>query len=88
MTSSGIIEYSHQFLRGADFRAGIPARGADASNDGLGFGIVEMSEVPGQKIIDTMHSGYGNVQSIIQSLGRKGFSFKKHLGQSRHGLCD
>ena len=88
MTSSGIIEYSHQFLRGADFRAGIPASGTDASNDGPGFGIVEMSEVPGQKIIDTVHGGYSNMQSIIQSLGREGFPLEKRLGQSRHGLRD
>ena len=44
--------------------------GADASYDRFGFGVIEMPVVPRQKIIDTMHSGHGNVKGVVQGLGR------------------
>jgi len=65
MISSDIVEYSHKFLRGADFGAGIPVHGADTANDRFGFSIVKMPTVPGQEIIDTMDSRYGNVKGVI-----------------------
>ena len=60
--------------------------GTNFSNEGFGLGIVKMAKIPGQKIIDTMHSGYRNVQSVIQSLGRKGSLPEKCHGQFHHGL--
>jgi hypothetical protein len=65
MISSDIVEYSHKFLRGADFGAGIPVYGANAANNGFGFRIIKMPTVPGQEIIDTMDSRYGNVKGVI-----------------------
>jgi hypothetical protein len=65
MISSDIVEYSHKFLRGTDFGTGIPVHGADAANDGFGFSIVKMPTVPGQEIIDTLDSRYGNVKGVI-----------------------
>lgn len=88
MIASDIVEYSHKFLWGAYFRTGITVYGSDVSNAGFGFGIVMMSEVPGQEIIDTMHSGYGNVKGIVQRFGRQGFLLEKRFGQRHYGLCD
>ena len=88
MISSDIFEYPHEFLRGAYFSAGVSLSGADASNDRLGFGIIKMSEVPSQKIVDIMHGGYCNMQSIIQRLGPKGSPLEKSLGQPHHSLRD
>jgi hypothetical protein len=65
MISSDIVEYSHKFLRGKDFEASIPVHGADATNDRFGFSMVQMPTVPGQEIIDTMDSRYGNVKGVI-----------------------
>jgi hypothetical protein len=65
MISSDIVEYSHKFLRGADFRTGIPVDGANAANNGFGFSIIKMPTVPGQEIIDTMDSRYGNVKGVV-----------------------
>jgi len=65
MISSDIVKYSHKFLRGADFGAGIPVYGADAPNHGFGFSIIKMPAVPGQEIIDPMDGRYGNVEGVI-----------------------
>jgi hypothetical protein len=65
MISSDIVEYSHQFLRGADFGAGIPMYGADAASDGFGFSIVKMPTIPGQERIDTVDSRYDNMKGVI-----------------------
>jgi hypothetical protein len=65
MISSDIVEYSHEFLRGADFGAGIPVYGADAAHDRFGFSIRKMPTVPGQEVIDTMDGRYGNVKGVV-----------------------
>jgi hypothetical protein len=65
MISSDIVEYSHKFLRGTDFGAGIPVYGANAANNGFGFSIIKMPTVPDQEIIDTMDSRYGNMKGVI-----------------------
>ena len=70
MISSVIVKPSHKLLGRTDFRTDIAVYGADGPYDGFGFGIIEMPIVPRQKIVDTVHSGYGNVKGVVQGLGR------------------
>ena len=64
----------------------MPVYGANASHDRFGFGIVEMPTVPSQKIVDTMHGGYGKMKSIVQGFGRKCPSLKKRIRQLNYDL--
>ncbi len=61
---------------------------ANSAHDGFGFGIIEMPEVPGQEIIDSMHGGYGNMKGVVQGIGWKRSSLKKRFGQPNYCLCD
>ena len=84
MISSDIFNYSHKFLGGTYFGAGMPLYATYAPHDRFGFGIIKMPAVPSQKIVNTVYRGYGNMQGIVQGLGRQDSSFEKHFGQ-RHG---
>ena len=54
--------------------------GANVSYDRFGFGIIEMSIVPRQKIVYTMHGGYCNMKRIVQGFGWQRSSLKKRFG--------
>ena len=59
----------------------MPVYATNAPHDGFGFSIIKMPTVPGQKIIDSVYRGYGNVQGIVYRLGRQGSFLDKHFGQ-------
>ena len=66
----------------------MPVYSTNASHDRFSFGIIEMPTVPSEEIIDTMYSGYGNMQGVIQSLRRKGFLLEKCFGQCDNSICN
>ena len=59
----------------------MPVYATNAADDGFGFGIIKMPTVPGQKIINAVYHGHGNMQDIVQGPGGQGFSLEKHFGQ-------
>ncbi len=60
--------------------------GANAPYDRFGFGIIEMSIVPRQKIVNTMHGRHGNMQGIVEGFGRQCSFLEKRFGEPNDGL--
>ena len=88
MISSDIFNYSHKFLKGANFGTSMPVYATNAAHDGFGFGVIKVPTVPSQKIIDVVYRGYGNMQCIVQGLGWQGFPLEKHFGQRDDATCN